>query len=61
MASLPPPLKSAYTWGEVTSQGLWSRYDRHFVGVTRRNALSYNANIYRVIRIKLNQLKKMSV
>jgi len=24
---------------EVTSQSLWSRYDRHFVGTTRRNAL----------------------
>ena len=26
--------------GEVTSQTLWSRYDRHFVGITRHNALS---------------------
>jgi len=26
--------------GEVTSQSLWSRYDRHFVGQTRHNALS---------------------
>ena len=25
--------------GEVTSQNLWSRYDRHFVGITRHNAL----------------------
>jgi len=24
----------------VTSQNLWSRYDRHFVGITRYNALS---------------------
>jgi len=24
-----------YTQGEVTSQNLWSRYDRHFVGITR--------------------------
>jgi len=23
----------AYTQGEVTSQVLWSRYDRHFVGM----------------------------
>jgi len=23
-----------YTQGEVTSQSLWSRYDRHFVGIT---------------------------
>ena len=29
-----------YTLGEVTSQNLWSRYDRHFVGITRYNALS---------------------
>ena len=26
------------TQGEVTSQSLWSRYDRHFVGITRYNA-----------------------
>ena len=25
----------AYTQGEATSQNLWSRYDRHFVGITR--------------------------
>jgi len=29
-----------YTQGEVTSQSLWSRHDRHFVGKTRHNALS---------------------
>ena len=29
-----------YTQGEVTSQSVWSRYDRHFVGITRHNALS---------------------
>ena len=23
-----------YTWGEATSQNLWPRYDRHFVGIT---------------------------
>jgi len=23
-----------YTWGEVTSRNLWSRYVRHFVGIT---------------------------
>jgi len=28
------------TQGDVTSQNLWSRYDRHFVGVTRYNVLS---------------------
>ena len=27
-------------WIEVTSESLWSRYDRHFVGITRCNALS---------------------
>ena len=26
-----------YTQGEVTSQNLWSRYDRHFVGITWHN------------------------
>jgi len=45
-----------YTYGEMTSQCLWSRYDRHFVGITRHNALSKMAKIYRVIQIKLNQL-----
>ena len=29
-----------YRYGEVTSQSLWSRYDHHFVGLTRYNALS---------------------
>jgi len=29
-----------YTLGEVTSQSLWSRYDRHFVGIAQRHALS---------------------
>ena len=27
----------AYTTGEITSQRLWSRYDRHFVCITRYN------------------------
>jgi len=27
------------TQGEATSQSLWSRYDHHFVGITRYNAL----------------------
>ena len=47
-----------YTRGEVTSvtsQSLWSRYDRHLVGITRHDALmSKMAN--RVIQIKLNQI-----
>jgi len=31
-----------YTWGEVTSQNLWPRYDRHFVGrpITWHNVCS---------------------
>jgi len=32
-------LRLANTYGEVTSQSLWSRYDRHFVGITRYTAL----------------------
>jgi len=45
-----------YTWGELTSQSLWSRYARHFVGITRYNVLHYMAKIYRVIQIKSNQI-----
>ena len=47
-----------YTWwsDDVTSQSLWSRYDRHFVGITRHDSLSEMAKIYRVIQIELNQL-----
>ena len=33
-------IRLLYTQGEVTSQSPWSRYDRHFVGITRHNALS---------------------
>jgi len=33
-------VKLGRLYGEVTSQNLWSRYDRHFVGITRHNALS---------------------
>ena len=32
--------RSPYTQGELTSQNLWSRYDRHFVGITRHNMWS---------------------
>ena len=49
-------LGSLYIQGEVTSQSLWSRYDRHFVGITRYDALSKMAKIYRVTEIELNQL-----
>jgi len=34
----------------VTSQNLWSRYDRHFVGTTRHNVRNYAAKIYRVVQ-----------
>ena len=47
--------------GDVTSQSLWSRDDRYFVGITRYNALRYMAKIDHVIRIKLNQFKKMDI
>ena len=30
--------REMYTQGEVASQNLWSRYDRHFVGIIRHNA-----------------------
>jgi len=53
---LPFIRNAVYIQGEVTSQSLWSRYDCHFVGITRYNALSSMAKIYRVIQIKLNQL-----
>jgi len=33
--------EAGYTQGEVTSQSLWSWYGRHFVCITRHNALSY--------------------
>ena len=45
------------TSGEVTSQSLWSRYDRHFVGITSRyNVLSQMAKICRVIRNKIESV-----
>jgi len=31
-----------YTQGEVTSQSLRSRYDRHFVGITRYKCVELN-------------------
>ena len=34
------PRLRPYTCGEVTSETLWPRYDRHFVGITWRNLLS---------------------
>jgi len=44
------------TQGEVMPQSVRSRDGRHFVGITRYNASSKMAKIYRVIEIKLNQL-----
>jgi len=34
---VPSVFLFSYTSGEVTSQNLWPRYDRHFVDVTWRN------------------------
>ena len=31
---------AANKYGEVTSQNLWPRYDRHFVGITWHNVTS---------------------
>jgi len=42
--------------GEVTSQNLWSRYDRHVVGIAWHDVWSQKAKIYGFIHIKLNQL-----
>jgi len=36
-ASLRNHRVRAYTQGKVTSQKQWSRYDRHFLGVTLHN------------------------
>jgi len=38
--SFPPPPLAAPLEGEVTSQSLRSRYDRHFVRITRHDAVS---------------------
>jgi len=38
--------KMMYTEGKVTSQSLWSRYDRHFMGMTWHSwlvAVEFNA------------------
>jgi len=47
-----------YTWGEMTSQNLWSRYERHFVRIAWRNVFSKWVKIYHVIQVGLyvNQL-----
>jgi len=41
-------------YGAVTSQNLWSRYDRHFVGKTWHNVRNRGAKIYRVILVQEN-------
>ena len=53
---------SVYTEGDVTSQNLWSRHDRHVVGITWHDVW-LKAKIYRVmefielpVHTKLNQL-----
>ena len=38
----------------MTSQNLWSRYVRHFVGITWHNVCNYRAKVYHVIQIKSN-------
>jgi len=48
----------------VTSQNVWSRYDRHFVGIgpiTWHDVWSSKAKFYGVIHIKLNQLVSENV
>jgi len=37
----------------VTSQNLWSRYDRHVVGISWHDVWSYKAKICGVIHVKL--------
>ena len=46
---VPAVFLFSYTSGEVTSQNLWPRYDRHFVGIARHNVWSSGAKSYRVI------------
>ena len=45
-----------YTLGEVTSENLWSRYDRHVVGVTWHDVWSQKAKFYGVVHTELNRL-----
>jgi len=40
--------------GEMTSRNLRSRYVRHFVGITWRNAWSFSVKICHIILIKSN-------
>ena len=42
----------------VCTMSLWSRYDRHFLRITRHDALSQMANIYRVFS---NEIESVSL
>ena len=64
----PPPRNLPFVtlplirmYGAVTSQNLWSRYDRHFVGKTWHNVRNRGAKIYRVIQMSTESFwfKKM--
>ena len=55
-SSMRPVVSTQCIKGKMTSPNLRSRHDRQFVGITRYNALSLMAQIYRVIRMKLNHL-----
>ena len=48
-------LSHSYTQGEVTSQYLWSRYDRHFVGKTWHSLWNEGERYIALFRCKLNQ------
>ena len=40
------------TQDDITSQNLWSRYVRHFVGITWHNVCNYWAKIYHISQLK---------
>jgi len=44
------------TQGEMASHNLWSRYVRHFLGMTWHNVCSLWVKIHHVIQKKINQL-----
>jgi len=48
---------TVYTWSEVTSQNLWPRYDRHFVGITWHNVCSQGPKIGRAIQWRSQDLQ----
>ena len=45
----------------MTSQNLWSLYDRHFVSITWHNVWSWLLKIRHVIQIKCNHLVEENV